>query len=76
MNDAEKLARKRFATLNIMRLISLAIVMAGIANIGEKLMPETSPRMGYFLLIFGAVDYFLIPWVLKKAWAKQDEGSN
>jgi hypothetical protein len=68
----EELAKKRFLTMQLMRLVALTFVMLGIANIGGKLLPELSPYLGYCLLIFGTVDFFLIPVLLKRMWQKQD----
>lgn len=75
MDDAEKLARQRFLTLNIIRFIGVACAFAGIANIAGKLLPEFSPYVGYVLLLNAAVDVLLAPAWLKKAWARQDKAS-
>lgn len=68
MNDAEALARKRFMILNLVRLTALAMIFAAAANIGGRLLPEFTPTLGYILLVFGAVDFFLAPLLLKRAW--------
>jgi hypothetical protein len=68
----EDLAKRRFLTMQLLRLFALGLVMLGIANIGGKLLPDLSPYLGYGLLIFGAVDFFLVPILLKRAWQNKD----
>ncbi len=68
----EELAKERFMRLNLTRLIGLLSVMAAAANIAGKLLPSLSPWLGYILLINGAVDFFLLPVLLKAKWRKQD----
>jgi hypothetical protein len=70
MDEAEKLARQRFNTLNLIRFAGVACVFAGSANIGGKLLPDLAPWLGYVLLLNGAVDVLLVPALLKKNWAK------
>ncbi len=72
MNDADKLARKRFMILNLVRFGSIALIFAALANIAGKLLPELSPALGYVLLLAGAVDFFLAPDLLKRAWRTPD----
>jgi hypothetical protein len=69
----EEKAKQRFIILQLMRLVALGLVMLGIANIGGKLLPDLSPTLGYGLLIFGAVDFFAVPMMLKRVWQKQDQ---
>lgn len=71
MDDAEKLARKRFNTLNWVRFLGVGFVFAGIANITGKWLPDLSPWLGYILLINGAADVLLIPALMKKNWARK-----
>jgi hypothetical protein len=71
-DEREKLAKQRFTILNLVRMLGAASALAGAANIGGKLLPEFAPWFGYFLLINGIVDIFLIPVLLKKSWARQD----
>ena len=72
MNEAEELARKRFMILNLVRFGSIALIFAGLANIAGKLLPGLSPFLGYVLLVAGAVDFFLAPVLLKRAWRTPD----
>ncbi len=69
----EEQAKRRFVTLNVVRLAAIGIVMVGIANMGEKLLPGLSPGLGIVLLIIGCVDFFFAPMLLKRMWQKQDQ---
>ncbi|MEQ1551372.1 hypothetical protein [Sphingorhabdus sp.] len=71
-DEREALAKKRFFLLSAMRFASVIFVMMGIANVGGRLFPDAAPYLGYGFLLVGALDFFLIPVLLKKAWAKQD----
>lgn len=72
MDAKEQLARQRFTTLNMVRFLGVACAFAGAANVGGKLLPEFAPWLGYFLLINGVADVFLVPPLLKKSWAVKD----
>ena len=72
MNDAEQLAKNRFTILTVSRFMDLAIVLAGLANINGKLMPENAPYFGMFLVIVGSFGFFAVPIILKRIWVKQD----
>jgi hypothetical protein len=69
----EEQAKQRFLVLQAMRLVALLQVMLGAANIGGKLLPALTPYLGYALLTFGAAEFFLLPMVLKRIWAKTDQ---
>jgi hypothetical protein len=69
----EDLAKRRFLTLQVLRLVALALVMLGAGNIKGKLLPGLSPYLGFALLVFGAVDFFLLPMLLKRIWQKTDQ---
>jgi hypothetical protein len=69
---SEELAKKRFNKLNFTRLLGLLFVMAGAANVTGKLLPSLTPWLGYVLLVNGAVDFFLLPVMLKAKWRNQD----
>jgi hypothetical protein len=73
MNEAEELAKKRFMLLNVMRLTGVALAMGGLANLAGKFMPEVAPYFGAFLLITGAVDFFVGPALLKRGWRSPGE---
>lgn len=58
--------------LNLVRFGSIALVFAAMANIAGKLFPDLSPVLGYVLLVFGAIDFFLAPIILKWSWRTPD----
>ncbi len=64
----EEEAKQRFMVLNLVRIIAIIIVLAGILNIAGRLFPEVSPELGYALLVAGVVDFFLAPVLLKRRW--------
>jgi hypothetical protein len=66
----EDQAKQRFMALTLLRLFGLGLAIAGAANILGAWMPERAPNFGYALLVLGALDFFLIPALLKKAWRK------
>ena len=72
MNSDETLAKRRFMILNLVRLVAIGIVVAGIANLGGKFLPDMTPWLGYILLVIGAVDYFVAPAFLKRQWRTPD----
>jgi hypothetical protein len=67
----EEQAKQRFMMLNLMRFAAIIIVAVGIAIIGGKL--PIDPVAGYLVLVVGALDFFLVPRILKAAWQKQDQ---
>lgn len=71
MDDAEKLARQRFNTLNLVRFLGVGFVFAGAANVGGKLLPDLAPWLGFILMVNGVADVLLIPALLKKKWARE-----
>ncbi len=74
MDEKEKLARKRFNILNIVRFLGVGCAFMGAANVSGKLFPELTPWLGYFLLINGAAAVFLLPVLLKKHWQQAGSG--
>jgi uncharacterized protein YjeT (DUF2065 family) len=67
----EDQAKQRFIALTLLRVFGLGLVIAGAANITGAWMPQLAPSLGYVLLVIGALDFFLIPALLKKAWRDQ-----
>ncbi len=67
----EDQAKQRFMLLNLARLSGIILVLIGIANLREKLLPEYSPTLGAILLVAGAIDFFLAPVLMKKAWRER-----
>lgn len=72
MTDPEQLAKNRFTILTVTRFMDLALVLAGLANVNGKLLPDFTPYLGMVLVIVGAFGFFAVPIVLKRSWAKQD----
>lgn len=72
MNDPEALARQRFMILNLVRLFALAMVLAGVANLGRAFLPDLAPTLGTVLVIFGAADFFIAPVLLKRMWQREE----
>ena len=68
MDEAERIARGRFAVLTLVRFSAIAIAFVGAANVGGRLLPEFSPILGQILFVVAAVDFFLAPALLKKMW--------
>ena len=66
----EDQAKRRFFLLGLMRIIALGILLFGVAIIAGK--TRANETAGYGVLVIGAINFFLIPWWLKKVW--QDEG--
>jgi hypothetical protein len=69
----EEQARRRFMALNLVRLAAIGLVMAGVANVGGKLLPDFAPGLGAVLLVVGMIDFFFAPMMLKRFWQKQDK---
>ncbi|MFZ1741609.1 MAG: hypothetical protein WAT93_02080 [Pontixanthobacter sp.] len=73
MNDlppGEALARKRFYTLSIIRLIGAISVMLGMMAAGG--LSGWPIWIGYVLLIIGFGDFYIIPRMLAKRWRTPD----
>jgi hypothetical protein len=68
VDEAERIARSRFAVLTLVRFSAIAIAFVGAANVGGRLLPEFSPMLGQILFVVAAVDFFLAPALLKKMW--------
>jgi hypothetical protein len=75
-DEREVQAKQRFILLSAMRFGAVILVMLGIANIGGRLFQEFTPWLGYGFLLIGALDFFLVPIILKKSWARQDSGKS
>ncbi|UVI40403.1 hypothetical protein [Qipengyuania spongiae] len=65
-NAAERLAKRRFAQMQLVRLCCLGIVLAGatlyVERIGEV------PALGTILLIAGAAGFFFLPRQMARRW--------
>ncbi len=72
--EREMQAKQRFIILNLLRFSGAVIVMLGLAISAGRLFPDFPPLLGYFFLILGMFEFFLLPVLLKKSWNKKDAG--
>ena len=66
MNPDEALARKRFVTLQLIRLAGLIMMFLGFAVIAAKI--DWNKWVGCFLVLNGAFDALLLPPLLARRW--------
>jgi len=72
--DDEARWKRRLLAYTAVRLGGLAIFFLGIAIIYTNLLREGGwPQVGAIVAILGAIDAFLAPHVLRKAWDQQDQ---
>ena len=65
----EALAKRRFWTLRIVQVIGIAVVLAGIAGLGERFpMPRTVVAV---LVMMGTGIFFGLPVVLARKWKSE-----
>ena len=63
------MARRRFWTLRIVQILGIAVVLAGIAGLGERFpMPRTVVAA---LVIIGTGIFFGLPVVLARKWKSE-----
>ena len=62
----EDQAKRRFLVLSLMRAIAMATVLFGVVIIAGK--TRADPSVGYLIFVIGAINFFIIPRWLKKAW--------
>ena len=67
----EDQAKRRFLLLSLMRLVAVATVVFGVAIIAGKTRADTG--VGYAIFVIGAINFFVIPWWLKKVWQAQGQ---
>jgi hypothetical protein len=72
ISEEDRIARGRFAMLSLVRLSAIVIAFVGAANIGGKLLPEFAPMLGQILFAVAAIDFFLAPALLKRAWRTRE----
>ena len=65
-NGAERLAKRRFAVLQLVRLLCLGIVLAGAALYAQRI--GDNPASGAILLMAGTAGFFLLPRRLARRW--------
>lgn len=69
----DELWRKRFHLFMTVRLLGVALVVAGIAIMFTDLIrPGGWPALGAFVGLGGVLDSLIVPRLLKKAWDKED----
>ncbi len=73
MSEEERIARRRFMIINLVRLAAIGIAFVGAANIGGHLLPDYAPLLGQFLIAIAAIDFFLAPVLLKRMWRPKDQ---
>ena len=66
-------AKRRFFTLQFVRLFGLGLVMFGALNAAGKVLTDYGPVLGYVSIVAGLIDYFFAPIVLKRLWSKPDQ---
>lgn len=71
--EREALAKRRFILLNVARFSGVFMVMLGIAISLGKLLTDFPPVLGSILMVLGMFEFFFLPIILKKSWAKEDE---
>ena len=72
MDDGGK-ARNRLIAYTVVRLGGFAIFIFGVAIIYTDVMrPGGWPQFGAIVAILGVLDSLVAPWILRRAWARQD----
>jgi Na+/melibiose symporter-like transporter len=69
--EREAQAKQRFIFLSITRFVSVLLVMVGMTILSDRYV-QGLEIVGYILIVLGAVEFFVMPIILKKNWAKQD----
>ena len=73
MQSSEDKARQQFLMLNLVRFVGLAFVILGVTMISGKILGADGMVPGTILVILGAIEFFVLPVVLKKMWRKPDQ---
>ncbi len=71
MDERETLARKRFLTLQMIRLSGAFLALLGAVIISGRLIDM--PALGYVLLVLGALELFLLPNIVSRSWRSKDQ---
>lgn len=71
-DEREAQAMKRFNILNLSRFAAVGFVIFGAVVISGNLFPNAPSALGYTLFIIGVIDFFMMPFVLRKIWAQND----
>jgi hypothetical protein len=70
-DERERQAKQRFMTLSLFRFVSVFLVLFGVVILSGRLLPDLE-IVGYAFVVLGAVEFFMMPVILKKIWTKQD----
>ncbi len=69
MSEEEALARRRFATLSLVRLGGAACLTVGLVAMGGKIaLPQAT---GAVLVLLGIVGFVILPRSLARKWKSQ-----
>ena len=62
--------RSRWMVLNMMRALGFALAIFGIVLTqgGVRLGTSIDEKLGYFLIVVGLIDGFVVPQVLARKW--------
>jgi hypothetical protein len=69
--DRETQAKHRFMLLNAMRVFAVVLVVMGAAIVGRRWL-DLPEYVGFAFIFIGAIEFFWMPIVFKRSWAKQD----
>lgn len=73
LSDADRLARRRFLMLGLIRLAGVALVMFGVAVwIGDVARPGGWPAVGVPLFLAGVAETLLLPRLFARRWRSPD----
>jgi hypothetical protein len=64
----EDQAKQRFMVLNLVRFVGLIFVIFGVVLMSGKLEIADGPMVGSILLVFGAIEFFIVPVLIKRIW--------
>ncbi|MGZ2412624.1 hypothetical protein ACUXST_002053 [Sphingomonas sp. F9_3S_D5_B_2] len=68
--------KRRFALYTAARFGGLGIFLLGVAiAYSDMLRPGGWPQVGAIIAIFGVIDALFAPRLLKRAWEREDAGS-
>lgn len=70
--EREQRAMLRFNILNLSRFAAIAFVILGAVLISGKYFPAAPPALGYTVFVIGVIDFFLMPFILRRMWAQKD----
>lgn len=70
--EAEALAKKRYMALSMIRLFAALMVIVGLACATDRVDIPGAHLIGAILILFGMVDFFVMPMILAKRWKSPD----